>query len=252
MNGVFQSLENSRKARGACALALIDPDVKNDLILADLVSRVADADFDAILVGGSLIMDNGFEDRISRIREDSKLPVIIFPGSSRQLSAKADAVLFLSLLSGRNPQYLIGEQVESAPIIHHIGLEAISTGYILLDGGVKSSVQVMSNTNPLPVEKEDIILAHALAGQYLGMKVIFLESGSGAQSVISQSLLTLLKSKLSIPVIAGGGITSAKFASDLVNAGADYLVIGNLLEKCDDRNKLIEITKAIHYRRSGN
>ena len=157
MNGVFQSLEESRKANGACALALIDPDVKNDLILTDLVNRVVDANFDAILVGGSLIMDNGFEDRISRIRQNSSLPVIIFPGSSRQLSANADAVLFLSLLSGRNPQYLIGEQVESAPIIYHIGLEAISTGYILLDGGVKSSVQVMSNTNPLPVEKEDII-----------------------------------------------------------------------------------------------
>ena len=252
MNGVFQSLEESRKANGACALALIDPDVKNDLILTDLVNRVVDANFDAILVGGSLIMDNGFEDRISRIRQNSSLPVIIFPGSSRQLSANADAVLFLSLLSGRNPQYLIGEQVESAPIIYHIGLEAISTGYILLDGGVKSSVQVMSNTNPLPVEKEDIILAHALAGQYMGMKVIFLESGSGAESVISKSLLSLFKSKLSIPIIAGGGITSAEFANDLVTAGADYLVIGNLLEKCDDPYKLKEITRVIHHRRSAN
>jgi len=244
----YQLLENTRKRRGACALALIDPDAKNHHRLDEIIQSVRESDFDAVLVGGSLIMDDGFEERIIRIREQAGLPVLIFPGSSRQLSDRADAILYLSLLSGRNPQYLIGEHVQSAPVIFHMGLETIPTGYILLDGGAKSSVQVMSNTNPLPMEKHDIIMAHALAGQYLGMKYIFFEAGSGAHTSASPALVKYVSRHLDIPLLVGGGIRTAETAGELVSAGAGYIVLGNILEKTGSKAELPDITRSIHFR----
>ncbi len=247
MTNTFETLEKFRRVKGAVALALIDPDLKNDEFLHKMTHGVNQAGFDAILVGGSLIMDDGFEVRMEKIREMTSLPIIIFPGSSRQLSRTADAVLFLSLHSGRNPQYLIGEQVQSAPVIYNLGIEAIPTSYLLIDGGVKSSVQVMSNTNPLPSEKHDIILAHALAGQYLGSKLVFLEAGSGARHPVPESLVKVISQKVQIPVVAGGGIRDEQTASKLVSAGAGYIVIGSLLEKCRDPFKLNSVVKSIHF-----
>ncbi|NOZ07312.1 MAG: geranylgeranylglyceryl/heptaprenylglyceryl phosphate synthase [FCB group bacterium] len=243
----FERLEAVRTARGACALALIDPDTKNDTRLRGMVNRVTDADFDGILVGGSLIMDERFEERLELIKSLTELPLVIFPGSSRQLSRVADAVLFLSLLSGRNPQYLIGEQVQSAPLIHSLGLETIPTGYILLNGGAVSSVQVMSNTNPLPPEKQDIILAHALAGQYLGMKLIFLESGSGAENNAGAQLVEHIAGILEIPLVVGGGIRSGETAGRLVRAGAGYVVIGNALEGPASSDQIAALARAVHH-----
>ena len=163
---IFERIETVRKERGACAMALIDPDSKNDQRLDRIMGIILESDFDAVLVGGSTILDDDFKQRIQKIRNLLDLPIILFPGSSLQLSPNADAVLYLSLLSGRNPQYLIGEHVQSAPIIQNYGLETIPTGYILLDGGKPSSVQIMSNTNPIPMEKTEIIISHALAGEY--------------------------------------------------------------------------------------
>ncbi len=243
----FASLEKVRLRRGACALALIDPDTKNDAHLGEMVNLIVETDFDAILVGGSLIMDERFEDRLKYIKSITTLPLVIFPGSSRQLSKLADAVLFLSLISGRNPQYLIGEQVQSSPMIHCLGLETIPTGYILLNGGSISSVQVMSNTNPLPMDKPDIVLAHALAGQYLGMKLIFLESGSGAELNASTELVKTIAQNLDIPIVVGGGVRSPQSASGLVEAGAGYVVIGNALEKFNNFDGIYDLTRAIHF-----
>ena len=188
---IYSKLELIRLKRGAVAIALLDPDAKNDDGLKKMVQLVNDSDFDAIFVGGSLISDNEFESRIKIVKEHSDLPIIIFPGSSSQLSQYADAVLFLSLISGRNPQYLIGEHVKSAPVIRKLGLEAIPTAYILLDGGVRSSVEVISNTSPIPMNKHDIIIAHALAGEYLGNKLIFLEAGSGAVNHAAFEIISL-------------------------------------------------------------
>ena len=165
---IYSKLESIRLKRGAVAIALLDPDAKNDDGLKKMVQLVNDSDFDAIFIGGSLISDNEFESRIKTVKDNTDLPIIIFPGSSNQLSQYADALLFLSLISGRNPQYLIGEHVKSAPVIHKMKLETIPTAYILLDGGVRSSVEIISNTSPIPMNKHDIILAHALAGEYLG------------------------------------------------------------------------------------
>lgn len=241
----YTKLEELLTRKPCGAFALIDPDIKNDDILVETVEKINCSGFDAILVGGSLIQDNNFDNRIGYIKSNTDLPVIIFPGSSKQLSGKADAILFLSLLSGRNPQYLIGEHVESAPVIHSLGLEPIPTGYILLDGGRRTSVEVISNTVPLPMNKLEIILAHALAGQYLGNKFIFLECGSGASNHASTAIIETLSSQLSIPIIVGGGITSSASAKSISNAGASFIVVGTHIENGVSVDALQKITSSI-------
>ena len=150
---LYKRLENIRKDRGAIAVALLDPDTKYDDILLSMLKLINLCDFDIIFVGGSLLSDNKFDRRLKFIKNNSELPIIIFPGSSNQLSKHADAILYLSLISGRNPQYLIGEQVKSAPLIHNLSLETIPTAYILLEGGIRSSVEVVSDTKPIPMGK---------------------------------------------------------------------------------------------------
>ena len=168
---LFEKLEDIRKERGALAVALIDPDTKNDEILLLMINLINDCDFDIIFVGGSMISDSDFDKRLEYIKNNTNLPVVIFPGSSSQISNYADAILFLSLISGRNPQYLIDEHVKSAPHIHKLGIETIPTAYILLEGGIQSSVELVSDTQPIPIDQHDVILAHALAGEYLGKSI---------------------------------------------------------------------------------
>ena len=186
---IFNKLEKIRKNRGSVAIALIDPDSKYHNKIKSMISLINKSDFDAIFVGGSRISDDDFNLRLKIIKDHTTLPVIIFPGSSRQISKYADAMLYLSLISGRNPNYLIEEHIKSARIIHKFSLETIPTAYILLDGGIKSSVEIISNTQPLPMENHEKILAHALAGQYLGKSYIFLETGSGAKKHATTKLL---------------------------------------------------------------
>ena len=243
---IYRKLEIIRKKRGAVAVALLDPDYKNDNLFYSMLHIINESDFDVIFIGGSLISDNNFESRVEYVKNNTKLPVIIFPGSSNQLSTHADAVLFLSLISGRNPQYLIGEHVKSAPVIRNMGLESISTGYILLDGGTRSSVEVMSNTAPIPMNKHDIILAHALAGQYLGNKFIFLESGSGAKNHAACEVVSIISNKLLIPIIVGGGVNTAESAKKLVTSGAGYIVTGTQLEAEPSLDSLLKFTESIH------
>ena len=243
---IFERLEAVREKRGAVAVALLDPDKKNDNDLLKMVQLVNDSDFDVVFVGGSLISDNEFESRIKAISENTDLPVIIFPGSSNQLSKHADGVLFLSLISGRNPQYLIGEHVKSAPVIRNIGIEVIPTAYILLDGGVRSSVEVISNTSPIPMNKKDIILAHALAGEYLGNKVIFLEAGSGAKQHAACDIIRFLFHRLNIQIVVGGGVNTPDAAHKLVLAGAGYIVTSTQIENIPKREPLQAFTNAIH------
>ena len=243
---ILNQLERNRQNRGGSAVALIDPDTKYDNKILSMINLINESDFDIIFVGGSLISDNGFNKRLELIKKHTNLPVIIFPGSSRQLSNHADAILFLSLISGRNPQYLISEHVKSAPMIHSLGIEAIPTAYILLDGGIRSSVEIVSDTKPLPMEKLDIILAHALAGQYLGKSLIFLESGSGAKEHVTCEIVSYLKPHLSIPIIVGGGVNTAESADLLVKAGADYIVTGSQIENLPNSTELIKFTQAVH------
>ena len=242
----YNRLELIREKRGAVAVALIDPDIKNDSSLNSMLNLINNCDFDTIFVGGSLISDNEFERRIELIKSNTDLPIVIFPGSSRQLSKNVDAILFLSLISGRNPEYLIGEHVKSSPVIYKINLETIPTAYILLDGGKRSSVEIISNTAAIPMDKHDIITAHALAGQYLGNKYIFLESGSGAENHAATDVVSSLSNFVDIPIIIGGGIYTPASASELVNAGAGYIVTGTKIEQLPSSEQLHDFTKAIH------
>ena len=192
------------------ALALIDPDNKNDKNLDYIIEKINFADFDAILVGGSTLNDNKYHDRIRKIKKLTSKPLILFPGGSEQINKYVDAILYLSLISGRNPQYLIDEHVKSSLKIHKLDIETIPVGYILVDGNKISAVEQVSQTKSISSTKSDIILSHALAGQYLGYKFIFLEAGSGAKQCINYKLIEILKNYLEIPLIIGGGITNYK------------------------------------------
>lgn len=240
---VFQTLLASQRAN---YLVLIDPDRKNDERLEELVAGVNAAGVDAILVGGSLIMDGDFERRMEVIKTASQVPVILFPGASNQLSGHADAILFMSLLSGRNPQYLIGEQVQAAPVVRHLGLEVIPTGYLLLAGGNPTAVEFMSNSQPLPMDKPDLVLAHALAAQYLGMSLVYLEAGSGAQRAVSDEIVRTVSGELDIPVLVGGGIRTPDEAASKVRAGARFVVTGSALEHNSSRDAMQAFADAVH------
>ncbi len=243
---VFQSLIDIANCRGACYIVLIDPDNKNNNSIISQVEMANHSEVDAIFVGGSLMMDGKSNDRVKKIKKISNVPVVLFPGGVNQINSNYDAMLFLSLLSGRNPHYLIGEQVISAPIVKDLGLEAISTGYILLDGGNVTSVEFMSGTRPIPMDKKDIVASHALAGEYLGMKSIYLEAGSGAKNHIPSDIVDLVSNLISIPIIVGGGISSPEIAAKLVKAGASIIVTGTAIEK--NHSSMSEFASAVHWK----
>ncbi len=245
MNKIFNKIQSTKIKRGAVSFALIDPDIKNDDNIKENIETINNADFDFILIGGSLIFDDKFDSRIKLIKSETDKSIIMFPGSGLQLNDKVDAMLYISLISGNNPQYLIGEHIQTSGLIHSLKIETISTGYILIDGGSFSSVAAMTKTLPLPSNKFEIIAAHALAGQYLGMKMLYLEAGSGAKNTINPNLILYLKDKLDIPFFVGGGIIDKNKTKKLINAGAEYLVIGSAIEN-SNINNLIEINQEIH------
>ncbi|MEE9161510.1 MAG: geranylgeranylglyceryl/heptaprenylglyceryl phosphate synthase [Candidatus Neomarinimicrobiota bacterium] len=243
---IFQSLLDRLDSQAANHLVLIDPDRKNDGRLADLVAGVNDSGADAILVGGSLIMDGGFQERLEAIKGAARVPVILFPGSATQLSAHADAVLFMSLLSGRNPQYLIGEQVQAAPVLKHLGLEVIPTGYLLMAGGQRTTVEIMSNSQPLPLDKPDLAQAHALAAQYLGMALVYLEAGSGAQRTVPAEVIRGVAGEVEIPIAVGGGIRTPDEAAEKVRAGARFVVTSSVFEQEGGSDIMPAFAAAVH------
>ncbi|MAX09298.1 MAG: geranylgeranylglyceryl/heptaprenylglyceryl phosphate synthase [Candidatus Marinimicrobia bacterium] len=228
---IFERLIKSNNHNNKQLIALLDPDKKNDESLKAQLEYVNNNNFCAVLIGGSLMMDSKYANRIQMIKDNTDLPLIGFPSSLSQINKNFDAVLFMSLLSGRNPHYLIGEHVLSAPIIYDFEIEAIPVGYILLDGGSRTSVEVVSNTRPLPMDKIDIVVAHALASQYLGHKFIYLECGSNSKKKIDLKLLSEVKKYIEIPIIVGGGIKNKDDISQIYKAGADFVVIGSMIEK---------------------
>jgi putative glycerol-1-phosphate prenyltransferase len=245
---VFSNLNQTIKRRGSAYIVLIDPDRKNMSSLDQNVRVGNNSNVDAFFVGGSLMMDSKSHKRVSNIKETSEIPLILFPGGTGQLSQHYDAMLFMSVISGRNSHYLIGEQVIAAPVVKDLGIETISTGYILVDGGACSTVEFMSDTRPIPTNRTDIIIAHALAGQYLGMEVIYLESGSGARLPVTKDVVTAVRESIDIPIIVGGGIKSPETASELVRAGASIIVTGTITEH--DSSLMSEIADAVHWRRN--
>lgn len=212
-------------------LALIDPDLKNDKILDNLISSINDNDFSGVLVGGSSISDHKYEERLKKIKTNINKPIILFPGSSNQISKFSDAILFTSLLSGRNPKYLIDEQVNGVKFIKKYNLPVISTGYLLIGGNSQTSVEIQSQTEPLNPEDYENILNHVLVAEYFGMSFIYLENGSGAENCIDYKLIEYLNSRIKIPMIVGGGVTTKNNILDLKKAGAQFVVLGTVLEQ---------------------
>ena len=234
-----------RKQKGQKSFAvLIDPDKVNPSAVEQLVRLSVDANVDYFLVGGSLVISNRLDEVVQLIKASCDIPVILFPGSPSQISNYADALLYLSLISGRNPELLIGQHVISAPFVKQSGLEIISTGYMVVDGGAPTTVSYISNATPLPSDKNEIAMCTAMAGEMLGMKVIYMDAGSGAKRAISENMIQAVAQQIEVPLIIGGGITDPEKAYRNCKAGADVIVIGNAIEK--DPNLIKEMAAAIH------
>ncbi len=223
---------------------LIDPDKVRKGEIDNIVRRAQEAEVDYFFVGGSLIVNNALDDCLSEIKKRCSIPLVLFPGDSYQLSYRADAILFLSLISGRNSELLIGKHVITAPYLKLSPLEVISCGYMLIDGGVATTVSYMSNTQPIPSDKDDIAVCTAIAGEMLGMKLIYLDAGSGAIISVAASMIESVSQAVDVPLIVGGGIDTAEKALRNVKAGADIIVVGNAIEK--DPRLIQEIAHAVH------
>jgi len=237
-------------AEKAGYIVLLDPDKITAPEAAKKAAFCADAGADALFVGGSLMFRNDFDLWVETVKQAISIPLILFPGGGYQLSSHADAVLFMSLISGRNPQYLIGEQVIAAPRIKASGLKTISTAYMLIESGNTTSVGFMSDTQPIPREKADIAAAHALAAEYLGMSLIYLEGGSGAAQSVPEKIIKTVKTISSLPIITGGGIRSPEAAAAKVAAGASFVVTGTVHEEDSSLNLIKEFSDAVHQRSS--
>ena len=224
---------------------LIDPDKHEQAEFASLAKRMAAHPIDYFFIGGSLLSKDLLDECLQAFKNESNIPLIIFPGGIMQVNSKADALLFLSLVSGRNPELLIGKQVESVPYILDAGLEAISTAYLLIDGGNITTAQYISNTIPIPSDKAEIAALTAKAGEMIGMKLTYLDAGSGAKNSIPPKMIQAVKKMISTPLIIGGGIRSGKEAKEKLDAGADLIVIGNVLEKNESLlQEIIDVTQA--------
>lgn len=217
-------------APGKKLVLLIDPDKLSPQSIIATLHAAADVDICMVFVGGSLMSAN-MDEAVELIRLHTNRPVVLFPGSPMQLSNKADALLLLSLVSGRNPEYLIGNHVQAAPYIKSSNLEVIPVGYVLIDGGKTSSVEYISNTSPIPSDKPDIAVATCLAAEMLGHKLIYLEAGSGAVHPVPVNLIREVKKNIRIPLIVGGGLNSPEKVEAAYKAGADVVVVGNAIEK---------------------
>lgn len=245
---IYQTLLSAASDKGAAYLILIDPDKIDRNNLPEFIGQATEAGVDGFLVGGSLVLADTFEESIRTIKKNTHVPVVIFPGSVQQVSREADAILYLSLLSGRNAEHIIGSQVTAAPIIKRMNLEAISTAYMLVESGRTTSAEFMSNTKPLPRNKPDIAVAHALAAEYIGFKLLYLEAGSGAEQSVPEEMIGAVAKHCSVPLIVGGGITTAEDAHKKVLAGAKFVVTGNVLEKGGSKDLIKKFASAIHVR----
>ena len=244
LKDIYSSL-CERKEKGKKSFAvLIDPDKVDHEKLELLIRLSLKAKVDYFLVGGSLVISSYLDECIQFIKRNCSIPVLLFPGSSSQVSKYADALLYLSLISGRNPELLIGQHVVSAPAIKKSGLEIMSTGYMVIDGGAPTTVSYISNATPLPADKNEIAMCTAMAGEMLGMKLIYMDAGSGAKVPITESMIELVSQNIEVPLIIGGGIKEPEKAYLNCKAGADVIVVGNAIEK--DASLIAEMAAAIH------
>ncbi|KPK67668.1 hypothetical protein AMJ87_13020 [candidate division WOR_3 bacterium SM23_60] len=232
---VHRQLEKAKPG----VLALFDPDRMPLDTVRQVTEFVCEQGVAGILVGSSLLVSPHFDAFVAAIKKTADKPVIIFPGCSHQVCSAADAIFFLSLLSGRNAHYLVGEQVKAVFVIREYGLEVIPVGYMLIESGSYTAVEFVSGTKPIPRDKPEIAVAHALTGEYFGMKYIYLEAGSGAQKHVPFEMIRDVKLTISIPLIIGGGIRTAQDAQKIFEVGADYVVLGSIIEQSKEQFKEI-------------
>lgn len=250
---LLQKIERKQEEKQKCLAVLLDPDKVEMTGIMKQVETYVSAGVDLFLVGGSLISGNNFYILVEALRRQKNIPVVIFPGSNLHIHSEADGILLLSLISGRNPELLIGQHVIAAPILKNSGLEILPTGYMLIESGKPTTVSYISNTQPIPADKEDIAVCTAMAGEMLGLRLLYLDGGSGAINPVPPKMISAVRRNTGLPVIVGGGITSGTKAEQAWLAGADYVVIGNGLEKEPElldqiikvRNRLNQPTTAV-------
>lgn len=248
---ISQQLKQGRKEGQKFFAWLIDPDQFTKDALIDNLQMANQGGVDFIFVGGSLLMADQMDECLDLIKQHSDIPVIIFPGNALQYNEKADGMLFLSLISGRNPDLLIGRHVEIAPILKQSSLEIFPTGYMLIDSGQTTTAAYISNTQPIPHQKADIATSTALAGELLGLKHIYLDGGSGAAKPVSEEMISSVSRNVDLPVIVGGGIKTAEDLEKVYNAGADVAVVGNAIEDQKDLLKDM-MEKQANFRSNGH
>jgi len=241
---LYNQISERKKLGKKSFSVLIDPDKVDIAGIDQLVQIATTSKVDYFFVGGSLVISNHLDECIRQIKSNCDIPVILFPGSPSQVSRYADALLYLSLISGRNPELLIGQHVISAPFVKKSGLEIIPTGYMVIDGGAPTTVSYISNASPIPSDKNEIAMCTAMAGEMLGMKLIYMDAGSGAKKPIEEAMIAKVASHIEVPLIVGGGITNAEKVYINCKAGADIIVVGNAIEK--DLSLIKDISAAVH------
>lgn len=244
-----QLVENKRIGRKALAV-LVDPDKVEDLgALIRFVQQCVENYVDYLMIGGSVIANDNFSKVVSIIKSNCNIPVVIFPGHQMQIDGNADAILLLSLISGRNPEFLIGQHVHAAPILKKSKLEIISVGYMLVNSGAATSASYMSNTTPIPADKPTIATCTAMAGEMLGLKSLYLDAGSGAEKPVPQKIISSVARATGVPLIVGGGLNSTARIDLAFEAGADMIVIGTAFEK--DADFLIKAAEKVKSLNAG-
>ncbi len=246
----FDYLLDVRKRKGAGFLLLLDPDKLVTENLRDVVKHAQESGVDAFLVGSSLMTRDVFDKSLGEIKKHAKVPVVIFPGSLFQISAQADAILFLTVLASRNTDLIVGNHVHAAPLIRQHKLETISTAYLLVESGKLTSAHFMSDSFPIPRDKPEIAGAFAMAAEMFGIKMVYLEAGSGAPESVPKDMVQMVSRSVDMPVVVGGGIRNPEKAHELATAGASFIVTGNFFEKNGNSNKLEEFAKAVHFRQT--
>lgn len=247
---IYNHLLHTIKEKGAAYLILLDPDKLPENKLGVFLKHCERSGVDGFLVGGSLMVNGDFESFIEKVKINTNSPSIIFPGSITQVSSFADAILFLSVVSGRNPEHLIGKHVLAAPSIKKSGIEPISTAYILVESGSTTTAVYMSGSLPVPRNKPEIASATALASEFLGMKLIYLEAGSGADNSVPNEMVKAVSSQCTVPVIVGGGIRTPQTAREKVENGASIIVTGNYFENENNWDLIKDFATAVHIKQS--
>lgn len=244
MKKLYKSILLKRELNQKMLAVLLDPDQCQGSLLAATVAELKTSVPDFIFVGGSHTVSS-VDSLIEVLKEETKSEIVLFPGDASQFSSKANALLYLSLLSGRNAEFLIGQHITSAVSIKKSNIEVIPTGYILIDGDKTSSVEYISNTRPIPRDKKEIARSTAVAGELLGMKLIYLEAGSGAITPVPPNMISYVRTELSLPLIVGGGIKTGNQLTEAFKAGADIVVVGNILESDPKKiSEFVEITRS--------